>query len=343
MLVVCQDEHYLKSIEYKLTEALSDKADIAYISDYACLQIYNAQPKDIDILLIEEKLYAEMINRQNCRNVYLLVEDENRADRQEELGNKNIIYKYSSIRVIIDKIDSKLLQNRQNTTQVNTKLISVYSPMGGSGKTTVSVALANRLGIKGYKVLYLSAEALQDYQTLLEEEEYMPEQVGHRCAIHIESAAEEMLKFLKRREFEYFPAWKRILPAYGINTEHLLRIATYIQKKNIYDYIVVELSSELQEAKLNFLNQSDRVVIVMRQDKKAVNKLKQFMENIVEWKGLGVIVCNFYDAEQTNFLAENQEKLKYTVCEYIKKVNTDITLQTITDTHMLEKTAMAVL
>ena len=33
MLVVCQDEKYLKSIEYRLAEALADKVDISYISD----------------------------------------------------------------------------------------------------------------------------------------------------------------------------------------------------------------------------------------------------------------------------------------------------------------------
>lgn len=342
MLVVCLDEKYLKSIEYRLAEALADKVDISYISDYKCLKVYNAQPKDIDILLIEEKLYKEVISRQNCKNVYLLVEDENIADRQEKAGNQSIVYKYSSIRVIIDKIDSRLLQNRENTTNMNTQIISVYSPTGGCGKTTVSVGLANQLGMKGYKVLYLSTEALQDYQMLLEEREYMPEQAGYQCGMQAERAAEEMLKHVKKSEFEYFPAWKRMLPAYGINIGHLLNIATYIQKKNIYDYIVVELSCEIQEAKLNFLYQSDRVVLVTKQDKKAVEKLKQFMANIVEWKGLGVIVCNFYDRTQADFLAQNQGKLKYAVCEHIEKMNAEPKLQTMAGTHILEKTALAV-
>lgn len=239
MLVVCQDEEYLKSIEYRLAQALADKADISYISDYECLKEYNAQPKDIDILLIEEKLYQEVIKRQNCRNVYLLVEDEKKADRQEK-------------------------------------------------------------------------------------------------------AAEELLKNVKKSEFEYFPAWKRMLPAYGITTEHLLKIAACIQKKNLYDYMIVELSCEVQETKLNFLYQSDRVVLVTKQDRKTVEKLKQFMTDVVEWKGLGILVCNFYDSLQENCLTEERGKLRYTVCEYIEKLDTAPELQTLTNMHILEKTAMAV-
>lgn len=347
MLVVCQDEQYLKSIEYRLAQALVDKVDISYISDYECLKIYNTQPKDIDILLIDESLYKEVISRQNCKNIYLLVEDENKADRQNEVGNNNIIYKYSSIRVIIDKIDSKLLQNRQNTSQASSKVVTVYSPIGGCGKTTVAIGLAYQLGMKGYKVLYLGTESLQDYQKIVGETEYMPEHIGYQCNMQISRAAEEMLKHVKKCEFEYFPAWKRMLPAYGIKIEHLLEVATYIQKKNVYDYIVVELSCEVYEAKLNFMYQSDRIVLVVKQDEESVGKLKQFLSNIVEWKGMGVIVCNFYDNDNEDYLMKSQGKLRYSVCECINKFDsekfmTNNKLKSIDDLHILEKTAMVV-
>lgn len=342
MLVVCLDEKYLKSIEYRLAEELAERVDISFISDNECLKAYNAQPKDIDILMIEENLYQEVISRQNCKNVYLLVDDENNINRQEKAGNRNVVYKYSSIRVIIDKIDGNLLQQRKSTTNMNTTLVSVYSPVGGSGKTTVSVGLANQLGMKGYKVLYINTESLSDYRLILDETEYMPDQVGYQCGMQVERAAEAMLKHVKKNEFEFFPPWKRMLPAYGITTQQLLNIATYIQKKNIYDHIVVELSGEIQEEKLNFLYQSDRVVLVAKQDKKTVEKLKQFMANVVEWKGLGVIVCNFYDATQTNFLTEGQSKLRYTICEYIDRMNEEPELQIMANKHILEKTALAV-
>lgn len=342
MLVVCRDEEYIKSIEYRLAEALAEKVDVSFISDYESLKVYNAQPKDIDILMIEEELYEEVISRQDCKSVYLLVDDENIVNRQENAGNSNFVYKYSSIRVIIDKIGGTLLQQRENTTNMNTKLISVYSPIGGSGKTTVAVGLANQLGMKQYKVLYINTEPLSDYRLILNEAEYMPEQVGYQCGMQEEKAAEEMLKHVKKKEFEYFLPWKRMLPAYGIDAKQLMKIATYIQKKNIYDHIVIELSGEIQEEKLNFLYESDRVVLVAKQDKKTVEKLKQFMGNVVEWKGLGVIVCNFYDAVKENFLIEAQGKLKYSICEYIDSMNEEPELQMMTDLHILEKTALAV-
>lgn len=342
MLVVCQDEEYLKSIEYKLAEALSEKTNISYISDYECLKIYNTQPKDIDILLIEEELYKEVISRQNCKSVYLLLEDQNKVERQESIGNNNVVYKYSSIRVIIDKIDGNLLQHTKNVSNANTKIVSVYSPIGGSGKTTVAVGLANQLGMKGYKVLYISTEALSDFRFILNETEYMPEQMGYKCSTQEEKAAEELLMHVKKSGFEFLLPWKRMLPAYGIKPQQLMKIATYIQKKNIYDHIVVELSSEIQEEKLNFLNESDRVVLVTKQDKKSVEKLKQFMTNVVEWNGMGLIVCNFYENEKENFLVGEQDILRYTVCEYVEKMMEEPQLQRMADMHVLEKTAVAV-
>lgn len=342
MLVVCQDEEYLKSIEYKLAEALAERVNISYISDCECLKIYNAQPKDIDILMIEEDLYKEVISRQNCKSVYLLLEDQNTVDRQESIGNKNVVYKYSSIRVIIDKIDGSLLQKKKSIANTNTKIVSVYSPIGGSGKTTIAVGLAKQLGMKGYKVLYISTETLSDYRFIINETEFMPEQIAYKCGTQEEKVAEELLRHVKKREFEFLLPWKRMLPAYGITTQQLMKIATLIQKKNIYDHIVIELSAEIQEQKLNFLNESDRVVLVTKQDKKSVERLKQFLGNVVEWKGLGVIVCNFFDAEKENYLEGEHCKLRYTVCEYIEKVIDESELQIMTDVHILEKTAIAV-
>lgn len=343
VVVVCQDDKYLKSIEYRLSEALAEKANITYISEQDSLKKYNAQPKDIDILLIDEISYKEVISRQNCKNVYLLIEDERIADIHEKEGNNNVIYKYSSIRSIIDKIDSKLLKDRQNTGKMSTKIVSVYSPAGGCGKTTISLGLAMQLGIKGYKVLYISTEAIQDYQEILDEHDCMPEQIGYLCNNQLERAAEEMLKYVKRSEFEYFPAFKRMAPAYGVKTEHLLKIASYIKNKNIYDYIVVELSCEVEEQKLNFIYQSEGVVLVMKQDEMIVRKLEKFLSNIVEWKGQSVIVCNFYDEMKMDYLTQNKSKLRYVVCEHIENMDSKPRLSKLAADHILEKTAVAIL
>ena len=340
MVIICMDDVHLKSIEYLLAEAMVDKADI---SDIECLTQYNAQPKDIDILLIEEKLYQQVISKQNCKNAYMLIEDEKNADLQEKIGNKNVIYKYSSIRSIIDKIDSRLLQNKKNIPNMNTKLISVYSPAGGCGKTTISIALASQLAQKGYKVLYISTEVLQDYQDIIGEDDNMPEQIAYRCKTHPQVAVEEMLRHIKKKDFEYFPTWKRLLPTYGMTSECLMEIATCIQKKNIYDYVVTELSCEIREQKLNFLYQSDRVVIVMRQDKRTVDKLQKLLDNVVEWRGQGVIVCNFYDETKPDYLRNKKLNIRYAVCERIRMLPDEQKLSDIISLHLLDNTTLAVM
>lgn len=343
MVIVCCDEEYLKSIEYHLAKALCDKVELCFITSKECLQEFNQSPKDIDILFIENSLYQEVINIQNCKQVFVLTEQESAVNTSKTQENITPIYKYSSVRSMIDVLSHSLLLDRQQNINETTKLVSVYSPNGGCGKTTIALGLASVLGKKGYKTLFISTDMEQDYQFVLEDTVFMPDPIGYQCKIQPEQAAELMLQHAQNREFVYFPAWKRILPAYGIETKHMLALADLLQKKNIYDYIVVELTCEMQEEKINFLNQSDRVVIVTRQDRQSVSRLQKFLENIVEWQGQTVIVNNFYQDARPNYLETFQENHKYTVCENIGIMEQGSALQELLEKHMLEMTATAIL
>lgn len=343
MVIVCCDEEYLKSIEYHLAKALCDKVDLCFITNKECLCEFNKSPKDIDILFIENELYQEVAVIQNCKQIFLLVEQENLVNANKIQENITPVYKYSSVRSMIDVLAQSLVLDRQQNVNESTRIISIYSPNGGCGKTTVALGLASVIGKRGYKTLYISTDMEQDYQFLLEDAVYMPDQIGYQCKMQLEQAAELMLQNAKNREFVYFPAWKRILPAYGIEGKHMLSLATLLQKKNIYDYIVVELTCEMQEDKMKFLNQSDSVVMVTKQDKQSVSRLQKFLDNIVEWQGQAVIVNNFYQNTKPNYLEMFQGNHKYTVCENIEMMQQEPVLQELLQMNKLEMTATAIL
>lgn len=342
IVVICMDEEYISSIEYKLTEAFGQKAEFEYISNYQYFKKYMQEPQDIDILLIQMELYQEIIDKQNCPNIYLLTEDEEVVKRGGAQENCRIIYQYASIRSMIDSLDSSILRAEEGKTQASTKLVSVFSVNGGSGKTTTALGLSGALARDGFKVLYLNTECLQDYQLFIQNMEYLPDSIGYQCVMDCERAAEMMLSKVRRNGFEYIPPFSKALASYQITIQSVVRIMEYIQKKNIYDYIVMELSQEMQPEKMNLLQKSDRIVIVTTQEEQAVAKLGLFFNGITEWRGQCFLICNHYKKERKDYLTNSGISLKYSICEYIEEQTEPITLKSLALTNLYDKTAVAV-
>lgn len=85
---------------------------------------------------------------------------------------------------------------------------------------------------------------------------------------------------------------------------------------------------------------ADRIPL---QDRRTVGKLQRLLDNVVEWRGQGVIVCNFYDETAPDYLKENKTGIKYAVCERIRTLSGEQAFMDITSLHLLEKTALAVM
>lgn len=342
IVVASLDEEYIDTIEYKLTEAFGNKASFEYITDKSYFDAYMKEPRNIDILLMDPEFLQEDIAKQNCRAIYFLTDHERVVEREEQKGNHNCVYKYSSIRALVDKMDHTLAYAGQGNSSIQTRYITVFSPMGNSGKTTVALGVADQLCRDGFKVLYLSTECLQDYQFFFDEMEPMPDTVGYQCAINMEQAAEILLTNLEQKNFALLKPFRKPLIAYQLNAEKMLQIAESIRKKNIYDYIVLEFSPEITMDKMNFLYKSDGVVLVARQEKMAVDKLYRFLQTITDWKGQCVVLCNHYDKDEKDYLAESRIAAQYPVSEYVEEQKQAIDYACLREKGWFEKTALAV-
>lgn len=342
LVFVCFDDEYNKSIECHLALALSNKVNIIFISNEQALQIFNETPKNIDFLFVDSRLFQEVVNRQNCKEVFILTEQED-VSANLEVENCKYIYKYSSVRSMIDALGNSLLTSKLGSVNDSTKTVTVFSPEGGNGKTTIAIGLAMQLGLRGYKTLFISTDMLQDYQYMLDEYMLMPDEIGYQYSIQPESVVDYLLTNSKKKEFTYFPAWKRMLTSYGIDIAHIVKVIQTIKDRNIFDYIIVDMSSEIRQEKLNFLNQSDRVVLVAKQDIKSVYRLQKLAECMVESSGETVIVQNFYSENAEDFLSPYRTNMKYAVCEKIMRMDAESILLNLQRNHILEKTATAIM
>ncbi len=338
IVIVCLDEEYIQSLEYKLTEAMGTNNSVEFITKYECFREFIAYLQEVDLLLVQEELYQEAIARQSFRKVYILTENEQMAELEK--GNKKYIYKYSSIRKMMDAMDAHDLTGHEGKTQEDTKLVSVYSVNGGSGKTTAAVGIAAALASDGYKVLYMSSECFQDYQLLLEEEAVMPNEIGYRYALDSEQILPEMLEHIRQKGFEYFPPFVKPLASYKITPKAVFRQAEAICAQKRYDYLILELSPEMDQEKMEILMKSDRIVLVTLQDAKAVAKLQLLTDELTELSGQCVLLCNRFHPEEENHLEESSAAKRYAVSEYVEEQEAN--LRCICERQLFRKTSVAI-
>ena len=312
------DVNYLWSVQLKFIEEFYEKIDLEIISDRDYFEKLFELPQKADILIVSEELYQENIQKHNIGVVFILTEQYKNAEEQ----NVNYIYKYTSIKEIFNEIinkSGKVLSVEANT-KVGSRIILVYSPAGGVGKTSVALGLCSSLQKNYKKVLYLDAECLQTFQHLLvNETSVSSSELYSKMARNQENLYQEIKPFIRNENFSYLPSLKAPLMSLGISVSVYLNIAVGAKKSMDYDFIVIDTDSVLDETKGKFLEVADKVIIVTTQKKASVYSMGRMLENV---NGVNsekyVFLCNDFCEENDNYLIAPQMKINFNINHYIK-------------------------
>lgn len=97
------DEEYVATIEFKLAKLTEERASIEFITDAGCLEAFLERPKKIDVLILPYGIMLPHPEAFSKTSIYYLTEDEMDAE------NPAYIYKYYSVKRMLEKIDSGLI------------------------------------------------------------------------------------------------------------------------------------------------------------------------------------------------------------------------------------------
>ncbi|WP_455716553.1 AAA family ATPase [Anaerosporobacter sp.] len=317
ILFVDVDEEYLMRLVMKFIDALEDKVDITMITELDYLNQYLEEPHEINILVIKDSLYGKQFERFSINDVYILTENVNSDDKF--IDARNLINKYSSIGHIYTKIASLSgLDKIDTSNNQKGKLVMVYSPIGGSGKTYTALGIARALADLNKRVLYLNVESVQNFEYYLNEKGFLPKEFEQAMIRQEENLIKEFKNTIRREEFDYLPPLEQSTIALNITLSSYKQLIASIKELNLYDYIVVETSSEFNQDNVVYMGMADKVIIVACQDYLSTFKLERFLTNI-DYVGQDKfnIVCNLFDDKKQNCLTDSTKKKAYDILEYI--------------------------
>jgi len=278
LIIADTDGTYVESIAEYIMLNHSQEFQVNSFTDKQCLIEYlSGEGNHADVLLIESSLYSDEIPKENIANVILLTAE--KADGNT--GDYYTICKYQKGDKIVSDIFNIFAQKSNgNTVSVagdkNTKLIAVYSPIGGSGKTTVATSCAIQCAQRRMKVFYLN---LEDFQS-----------TPMFCDCKGEHTFSDVLYYLKDKSSNlqlriegsklydaeynlyYFNPPESLLDLQECKPEELRTLLDEFRNMGQYDLVFVDMSSSFDDKNIAVLEACDEILLVLPQD--AVSDIK---------------------------------------------------------------------
>lgn len=315
IVLIDDDIKYVFLLQARLGEHFLSGINLEVITERNFYKEYFYEPKNIDLLIIDEKFYNQDMQKHNIKKILLLIENEN--IEHGNIGNVIRIYKYSNMRDIFNIINSRNIGLfHVNQSQNITQIILVTSAAGGIGKTTIALGLSMALERDYKKVLYVDAESFQTFYYLMEAPEFLD---GNELVelTNNDEICEYLTNHICDKEISYLPAFKNPILSVGLSFGLYKSFIESAKKSGEYDYIVIDSDSAFNEEKVELIGCADKVLFITDQSKKGCYSTNQIIKHISEVNdGKYLFICNRFVRTAKN--QKHETEADYSISEFVE-------------------------
>ncbi len=193
--------------------------------------------------------------------------------------------------------------------QKSVSLITFYSPVGGSGKTTAALVTATKLARKGLNTLYVN------FEEIASEDCYLP-QTGDKGMSEVAASLGSGVNFkmkiqsllqTKMENLVYINHFDSPNDVEELSGEEMTELLDQMSKTGIFDYIVVDMGVALNQKLLSVFEISQKIVLVERPGSIGAKKMERFLSQAHIINNYGRKMCrllNFDNGHAPEFDTE---------------------------------------
>lgn len=313
--------HYIIKLQIKFLQELQDSYEIDVISDRDYFAEYFSSPQNAECLIINDSWATSILSKHNIDHVVILT-DGTTSDMDPAVRTR--IPRYSSTEEIFNQIRSLLGAESNPGKKKDATVLFFGSASGGTGKTVLSMSIAEHLSRKYYRVLYVNTQSAQTFQYYLSDQATIPTEAAMALLDESIDAYKSLKKQIREESFSYLPPFAMPLFSYGINHDIYASIIGSAKVSRDYDYIIIDAGSELTEDVTSQIALSDKVVMVLRPEAVCNYALKQILNKISIKDEKLIKICNRVKQNPVRDM-QGSDSLEISECvsEWTKEINAD--------------------
>lgn len=334
LLFISSDEEYAESIMGTLSREISEEYRLEFITDMEYLDSFFEKQNKIDTLIMDEKVQKEIPPNQVVGRVYVVTET-------DAIG-ATIISKYAGARGILKILGSDYhKRGRALVTAGRTRVHDIISISDADTKTIAALTLAGQLAKFGRKVLYLSADNLQDFNRFMIEKDCVSQEEE---ALILNAVSKGITgnfsRLVKNESFDYIPQFKHLLSSYGMSSATIFQVAGIIKGLDIYDEIVIDHPYGLNAESTTRMENSKSVIIMTDKKESSCRKLEKLLDNTREVRSNSLLVIVSGKGED-NAPEHERSMFGVSICEEIEDISGNV--EELVENKVLRYTAEAIL
>ncbi|MDP5274094.1 AAA family ATPase [Chengkuizengella axinellae] len=281
IIIASSDLEYVEALSrFFISSGFGEKFSILFFTEEPLLREY-IQCNEVDVLLIDEVWLSIVSTYQ----MYIQILSESNEDLDSDYPTH---YKYQPIDELLLSIkkscfELKKTNNREKKNELKTKVVSIFSPAGGSGKTTLAMNLTKQITSFQQQVVYISLETFYAPQFTLSntEETNTFSKLIYYLKTNpnvLQNNLEEYTQFHSSLHCDFIQpslCWQDMM---DIQLNDMKKLIQFIKETNKYNYIVIDCSTSLHERILGALQESDYILNLVLDDIQCILKMKQWSQ-----------------------------------------------------------------
>lgn len=300
IMLAVKNEEFLENIEWKLFHLLGDMIHLECVTENEYFRSRMDYLNSYDRIVADENFLFLIPKYEDISNLYYLTE--NQKSNDNKFGNEqNIILYDNLVEFICNGLEVNPEEQKTSAYAKNTIGMMVYSPAGGVGKTVTAMALAEQLSSQGYRTIYINTENLQSFHFYLENKSMINAIDFMKYITNQENSLYLDKKHIGQEEFDYLLPIDGILSALGISTGAYLSFVEQVMNSRVYDYIVFDTSSDLNETCIKLMEICSKVFLILNRNLLGEYETRNFAKYIHGTNQKFVFVQNRMNVQKTDF------------------------------------------